>query len=85
MSAFSVTAAIIFLLTYIGVALGRVPGLMLDRTGIALLGAIANLIVIEQAKYFHVTIPFKDHARIGIPVTAASLLILFAWMYVMPL
>ena len=38
------TAAIIFLLTYIGVALGRVPGLMLDRTGIALLGAIAMVI-----------------------------------------
>ena len=27
----------IFLLTYIGIALGRVPGLLLDRTGIALL------------------------------------------------
>ncbi|MBI5557703.1 MAG: anion transporter [Deltaproteobacteria bacterium] len=31
---------IIFILTYLGVALGRVPGLNLDRTGIALLGAI---------------------------------------------
>jgi Na+/H+ antiporter NhaD/arsenite permease-like protein len=35
----------IFLLTYAGVALGRVPGLMLDRTGIALLGAIAMVAV----------------------------------------
>src|SRR5664280_2894031 len=32
---------VIFLLTYIGIALGRVPGLKLNRTGIALLGAIA--------------------------------------------
>jgi len=32
---------VVFLLTYAGVALGRVPGLTLDRTGIALLGAIA--------------------------------------------
>jgi Na+/H+ antiporter NhaD/arsenite permease-like protein len=35
------TAAIIFALTYLGIALGEVPGLVLDRTGIALLGAIA--------------------------------------------
>jgi Na+/H+ antiporter NhaD/arsenite permease-like protein len=34
---------IIFLLTYIGVALGRIPVLTLDRTGIALLGAIAMM------------------------------------------
>jgi Na+/H+ antiporter NhaD/arsenite permease-like protein len=35
---------IIFLATYVGVALGRIPGLTLDRTGIALLGAIAMII-----------------------------------------
>ena len=34
-------AVIIFLLTYAGVAIGDVPKLKLDRTGIALLGAIA--------------------------------------------
>jgi Na+/H+ antiporter NhaD/arsenite permease-like protein len=33
--------AAIFALTYLGIAAGRVPGLKLDRTGIALLGAIA--------------------------------------------
>lgn len=38
------TAALIFLLTYFGVAVGRIPGLMIDRTGIALLGAIAMLV-----------------------------------------
>src|SRR3989338_3603965 len=36
-------ALIIFIITYLGVALGRIPGLMLDRTGIALLGAIAMI------------------------------------------
>jgi Na+/H+ antiporter NhaD/arsenite permease-like protein len=35
---------IIFALTYLGIALGRVPGLKLDRTGIAILGAIAVMI-----------------------------------------
>ncbi len=34
----------IFALTYLGIAAGRVPGLKLNRTGIALLGAIAIMI-----------------------------------------
>ncbi|HNX97464.1 MAG TPA: anion transporter, partial [Candidatus Aminicenantes bacterium] len=35
------TALIVFLLSYAGIAVGAFPGLALDRTGIALLGAIA--------------------------------------------
>ncbi|HEY2714201.1 MAG TPA: SLC13 family permease [Chthoniobacterales bacterium] len=35
---------VIFALTYLGIALGHVPGLKLNRTGIALLGAIAIII-----------------------------------------
>ncbi len=34
---------VVFVLTYIGLAIGHVPGLKLDRVGIALLGAIAML------------------------------------------
>jgi Na+/H+ antiporter NhaD/arsenite permease-like protein len=34
----------IFAITYIGIAMGRVPGLKLNRAGIALLGAIAMMI-----------------------------------------
>ena len=45
---------ILFVLTYVGLALGRIPGLALDRTGFALLGAVAFLatgsISVEQAK-----------------------------------
>ncbi len=44
---------LIFVATYAGVAIGGIPGLALDRTGIALLGAIAMLaagvITTEQA------------------------------------
>jgi Na+/H+ antiporter NhaD/arsenite permease-like protein len=36
-------AVIVFILVYIGMALGRVPGLAVDRTGVALLGLIALL------------------------------------------
>jgi Na+/H+ antiporter NhaD/arsenite permease-like protein len=35
---------LIFALTYLGIAIGHVPGLKLDRTGIAMLGAIAMMI-----------------------------------------
>ncbi len=35
---------VIFALTYLGLAAGRVPGLKVDRTGIAVLGAIAMLV-----------------------------------------
>ena len=38
----------VFALTYLGIAAGRVPGFKLDRTGIALLGAIAMIIVSSQ-------------------------------------
>ncbi|HEY2292187.1 MAG TPA: SLC13 family permease [Thermoanaerobaculia bacterium] len=45
---------ILFALTYAGLALGRIPGLALDRTGLAVLGAVAFLatgaISVEQAK-----------------------------------
>jgi Na+/H+ antiporter NhaD/arsenite permease-like protein len=35
---------VIFCVTYAGIAIGGIPGLALDRTGIALLGAIAMLV-----------------------------------------
>jgi Na+/H+ antiporter NhaD/arsenite permease-like protein len=38
------TATVIFVITYIGVALGRIPGLTIDRVGIALLGAIGMVV-----------------------------------------
>ncbi len=40
----SMTAIIIFCLAYLGIALGKIPGLVIDRVGVALLGAIAMVI-----------------------------------------
>ena len=37
-------AIIIFCLAYLGIALGKVPGLVVDRVGVALLGAIAMVV-----------------------------------------
>lgn len=44
------------------------------------IGSIANLIVIEQARPFGVVIGFKEHAKIGVPVTLLSLAVLAAWI-----
>lgn len=40
----STAILLIFGLTYLGIAAGRIPGLKVDRTGIALLGAIAIMV-----------------------------------------
>jgi len=47
-----------------------------------LLGSIANLIVVEQAANCNIRITFSEHARVGIPVTLLSLLILLLWIAV---
>jgi len=43
-------------------------------------GSIANLIVLEQARLHGVRIGFLTHARVGVPVTLASLAITLAWI-----
>jgi Na+/H+ antiporter NhaD/arsenite permease-like protein len=45
------------------------------------IGSIANLIVIEQAKNHGVDVTFKEHARAGIPVTLFTLMVLVGWVY----
>jgi Na+/H+ antiporter NhaD/arsenite permease-like protein len=61
-----------FLITYAGVAVGGIPGLPLASTfagNLLTIGSIANLIVIEQARQCGIRIGFREHARVGIPVT----------------
>jgi Na+/H+ antiporter NhaD/arsenite permease-like protein len=48
-----------------------------------LIGSIANLIVVEQAARLGVRIAFARHARTGVPVTLVSLLVLFAWIWLL--
>ena len=42
-------------------------------------GSIANIIVVERARSVGVIIGFLDYARVGVPVTALSLV--FAWLW----
>lgn len=48
-----------------------------------LIGSIANLIVVEQASKFGITISFKDHAKTGVPATILSIIVLVFWAYIM--
>ena len=41
----STAVLVIFAVVYLGMVLGGIPGLALDRTGVALLGAIAMVLV----------------------------------------
>ncbi len=54
MASLPLAPLVIFAATYLGLALGRIPGLAVDRTGIALLGAVAMLaartVTVEEAK-----------------------------------
>jgi len=44
------------------------------------IGSIANLITIEGAKEFGIVISFREHAKIGIPITVVSLVITLIWI-----
>jgi Na+/H+ antiporter NhaD/arsenite permease-like protein len=47
-----------------------------------LIGSVANIIVIQQARTLGIKISFRDFARLGLPVTAVTLAILLAWILV---
>ena len=47
-----------------------------------IVGSIANIIVIDQAARLGVVIGWREHARIGIPVTLATLALAAGWLWV---
>ncbi|QJW99864.1 anion transporter [Frigoriglobus tundricola] len=47
---------------------------------LTVLGSVANLIVVEQARKEGVKIGFWDYCRVGIPVTVITLLVGAAWL-----
>lgn len=60
------------------------PVLALSSTlagNLLIVGSIANLIVIDQAGRLGVTITWREHARVGVPVTVATLAIAAFWLW----
>jgi Na+/H+ antiporter NhaD/arsenite permease-like protein len=45
-----------------------------------IVGSIANIIVVDQARGLGVRIGWREHARVGVPVTLATLAIAAAWL-----
>ncbi|MEO6873321.1 MAG: SLC13 family permease [Opitutaceae bacterium] len=48
-----------------------------------ILGSVANIIVVQQARELGITISFRDFARLGVPVTLAALAGLLGWLTIM--
>jgi Na+/H+ antiporter NhaD/arsenite permease-like protein len=46
-----------------------------------IVGSIANIIVVEQARTQGVEVDWRTHARIGVPVTLSTLAIAAAWLW----
>ena len=61
---------------------GAVPALASTFAGnLLVVGSIANIIVVEQAREHGVIIDWRSHARTGVPVTLATLAIAAAWLW----
>jgi len=62
------------------------PVLALSSTlagNLLIVGSIANLIVVDQARRLGVEIDWRTHARVGIPVTLATLAAAAAWLAIL--
>jgi Na+/H+ antiporter NhaD/arsenite permease-like protein len=46
-----------------------------------IVGSIANIIVIDQAERLGIPISWREHARLGVPVTVLTLLIAAGWLW----
>jgi Na+/H+ antiporter NhaD/arsenite permease-like protein len=59
------------------------PILALSSTlagNLLIVGSIANIIVVDQARALGVRVGWREHARVGVPVTLATLALAAAWL-----
>jgi len=74
--------AVMLLLPYAeGAPSGTILALSSTLAGnLFVVGSIANIIVIDQARRHGVQIDWREHARVGVPVTLATLGIAWVWL-----
>lgn len=89
---FGVTAVLSNLVSNVPAVMLLLPGARHDLAGpilalsstlagnLIIVGSIANIIVVDQAARLGVTIDWRTHARVGIPVTLATLALAAAWL-----
>ncbi|MHB1192885.1 MAG: ArsB/NhaD family transporter [Longimicrobiales bacterium] len=81
----NVPAVMLLLPVVEGDALGALLALSSTLAGnLIIVGSIANIIVVEQARAAGITVDWRTHARIGVPVTLVTLAISAAALAVMP-
>jgi Na+/H+ antiporter NhaD/arsenite permease-like protein len=81
----NVPAVLLFKPIYPQISQGMSTGLALASAStfagnLTLLGSIANLIVVEQARREGIEITFVDYLKVGLPVTIITLAIDIAWL-----
>jgi Na+/H+ antiporter NhaD/arsenite permease-like protein len=74
--------AVMLLLPYgEGAGFGAILALSSTLAGnLLIVGSIANIIAVDQARRFGISIGWRQHARIGVPVTLATLAIAALWL-----
>jgi Na+/H+ antiporter NhaD/arsenite permease-like protein len=81
----NVPAVMLLLPVVEGDKLGALLALSSTLAGnLIIVGSIANIIVVEQARSAGITVDWRTHARIGVPVTLLTLAISAAALAVMP-
>jgi len=77
------SAAVMLLLKVTNLAQHSVPYLLALSNSfggnLIIIGAVSNIIVVQQAREMGIKIGFWDFARLGIPVTLVALASLFVW------
>jgi Na+/H+ antiporter NhaD/arsenite permease-like protein len=81
----NVPAMLLFKPIYPQISQGMSTGLVLASAStfagnLTLLGSLANLIVVEQARREGIEIRFVDYLKVGVPVTIITLAIDIAWL-----
>jgi Na+/H+ antiporter NhaD/arsenite permease-like protein len=81
------SAAVMLLLKVTNLSLPVVPYVLSVANSfggnLIIIGSVANIIVVQQARSLGIKIGFWDFARLGIPVTLTALAGLFAWALLM--
>jgi Na+/H+ antiporter NhaD/arsenite permease-like protein len=80
----NVPATILLLSLWPDLAPGTLYGLAILSTlagNLLLVGSLCNLIVAERAAASGVAITFRDFARAGVPMTAASMILAVLWLW----
>ncbi|HSW28580.1 MAG TPA: SLC13 family permease [Longimicrobiales bacterium] len=81
----NVPAVMLLLPVVEGDTLGALLALSSTLAGnLIIVGSIANIIVVEQARAAGITVDWRTHARVGVPVTLLTLALSAAALAVMP-